>query len=56
MSSDQTRKCPECGKDVVPKVKYEDDAASGLSTAEKTDKTMRIESYFVCPNCGARLA
>ncbi len=56
MSDEQTRKCPQCGKDVTPKVKYADAEDPGRSGSEKEEKTIRIESYFVCPLCGARLS
>lgn len=56
MSEEQTRKCPQCGKDVTPKIKYSDVKDPGSSKAGKEEKTIRIESYFVCPLCDARLS
>jgi rubredoxin len=56
MPEEQTRKCPQCGKDVIPKIKYSDVKDPSRAGEGKEEKTMRIESYFVCPLCDARLS
>ncbi|MBW2146126.1 MAG: hypothetical protein JRI22_03785 [Deltaproteobacteria bacterium] len=56
MSEEQTRKCPACGMDVMPKIKYADAEKPDNSGVLKEEKTVRIESHFVCPLCGARLS